>query len=45
MRALLFNKQNKVVENIRVDDGVGPQISHHDVINWFEAGIQLGRIN
>jgi hypothetical protein len=40
IRATLFNLKNEKVDDIRVTEGYGvPEKSHHQIINYFEAGI------
>lgn len=44
-RASLYNRKGQCVDDVRVSDGFGqPEKNHTDVINYFEARIQLGKI-
>jgi hypothetical protein len=45
IRATLYNLKGDKVDDVRVSEGYGmPKKSHHDIINYFEARLQIGAI-
>ena len=45
-RATLYNSKNERVDDVRVTEGYGlPEMSHHQVINYFEGRLSLGTIS
>jgi hypothetical protein len=45
-RATLYNLKNEKVDDVRVSEGYGlPEMSHHQVINYFEGRLSLGTIS
>lgn len=45
-RATLYNLKNERVDDVRVTEGYGlVELSHHQVINYFETRLSLGTIS
>lgn len=45
IRASLYNLKDDRIDDVRVSEGYGfPKKSHHDIINHFEARLQIGTI-
>ena len=45
-RATLYNLKNERVDDVRVSEGYGlTEMSHHQIINYFEGRLSLGTIS
>jgi len=45
-RATLYNSKNERVDDVRVTEGYGlVELSHHQVINYFEVRLSMGTIS